>query len=150
MIDNLCALRTNDIAIEATEGYCAQLRELIEEVGLADTVSLIVESEEFSLAEYDELLAGPAAQPTVEPSETAIANVQRFLGRWCGADEAADRIERYARTTVVTEHLLARVVRGVRMTQRATGATLGFRPFPGGASRTQCGEVAISRTVNGR
>jgi len=29
------------------------------------------------------------------------------------------------------------------MTQRATPDTLGFRPFPGGDSRTQCGEVVM-------
>jgi hypothetical protein len=35
------------------------------------------------------------------------------------------------------------------MTQRATGGTLGFRPFPGGDSRTQVGEVAISPNEKG-
>ena len=73
----------------------------------------------------------------------------RFLGRQCDAAEAADRIERYRRAGITTETLLERVVHGVRMTQRATGATLGFRPFPGGDQRTQCGEVALTPRTKG-
>ena len=73
----------------------------------------------------------------------------RFLGRSCDLAEAGERIERYRRSGIVTEMLLERVVRGVRMTQRATGATLGFRPFSGGDQRTQCGEVALTRRSKG-
>jgi hypothetical protein len=64
--------------------------------------------------------------------------------------EANERIDRYRRTGIVTELLLARVVGGVRMTQRASATTLGFRPFPGGDSRTQCGHVAMGRNTHGK
>ena len=56
-------------------------------------------------------------------------------------------MERYRRTGLVTGLLLDRLVRGVHMTQRATGATLGFRPFPGGNQRTQTGELVIDAAV---
>lgn len=151
VIDNICGLRTNDIPLELTEQYCARLRALIGEVAVGDCVDLVVESEEFDLEEYDALLAelAPSA-PDPDPSPAAVANVQRFLGRSCSVEEASERIERYRRTGTVTDALIDRLVRGVHMTQRATGATLGFRPFPGGDSRTQCGEVALIYGSSGR
>ena len=151
VVDNLCALRTNDIPVERTAGYCAAFRALIREVGLEDRVGIVVESEEFELAEYDRVLAGLEAERRASPpSAGEVENVERFIGRHCSTEEAADRIDRYRRAATVTEHLLTRVVRGVRMTQRATRTTLGFRAFPGGDSRTQCGELAITRTPKGK
>jgi hypothetical protein len=151
VIDNLCALRTNDIPVALTERYCARLRELVRGCGLDDRVDLIVESEEFDLAEYDTLLSqlDVEPEPLAVPPPAAVENVERFLGRRCGAAEGAGRIERYRRTSTVTESLLNHLVRGVHMTQRATAATLGFRPFPGGASRTQCGEVVLVHNHKG-
>lgn len=151
VVDNLCALRTNDIPVERTAAYSAGFRRLIRELGLEHRVGVIVESEEFDLGEYDRILAELEPQPlAAPPSGDEVENVERFLGRHCSAEEAADRIDGYRRAAIVTEQLLARVVRGVRMTQRATSATLGFRAFPGGDSRTQCGEVAVSRTAKGK
>lgn len=151
VVDNLCGLRTNDIPVEPTERYCADLRTLIHETSLEDGVELIVESETFSLGEYDRLLSElPVEQLAESPTPKEIANVARFLGRPCSADEAAERIERYRRTTAVTDRLVDALVRDVHMTQRATGATLGFRPFPGGDARTQSGEVMLLRSPKGR
>lgn len=151
VIDNLCALRTNDIPLDLTEGYARQLRRLIEELRMSSCVDMIVESEVFDIGEYDRLLADVEGEPPVpEPSPEAVDNVARFLGRPCTALEAAERIERYRRTSFVTGLLLDRLVQGVHMTQRATGATLGFRPFPGGDQRTQAGELVISRNSKGR
>jgi hypothetical protein len=150
VIDNLCGLRTNDIPVERTAAYVDQLRELIRQSGLDDRVELIVESEEFELEEYDRLLAGQEQQPLTTPSTEAHENVERFLGRRCPIDEAAERIERYRRTTNVTDYLLTRLVSGVHMTQRATVATIGFRPFPGGDSRAQCGEVVLAHNSKGK
>jgi len=149
VIDNLCGLRTNDIPVERTAAYVDRLRELIRESGLGDRVELIGESEEFELEEYDRLLAGQGPQPLATPSPEALENVERFLGRRCSIDEAAERIERYRCATNVTDYLLTRLVSGVHMTQRATGATIGFRPFPGGDSRAQCGEVALAHNSKG-
>jgi len=150
VIDNFCALATNDIPVESTSAYCERLRALIAETGTEDVVDLIVESEAFSLPEYEQLLAGIEAQPPPSDlSDADLENVVRFLGRSCEVAEAGERVERYRRSGIVTEMLLERVVHGVRMTQRATGATLGFRPFAGGDQRTQCGEVALTHRSKG-
>lgn len=151
VVDNLCGLRTNDIPVDLTEAYCARFRELIREQGLVDRVELLVESEAFDLAEYDRLLADvPEERREAAVTEDDLENVERFLGRRCTVQEANERIDRYRRTGIVTELLLARVVGGVRMTQRASATTLGFRPFPGGDSRTQCGHVAMGRNTHGK
>jgi hypothetical protein len=149
VIDNLCALRTNDIPLDRTGSYAKQLRRLIGELRMSSRVDVIVESEVFELAEYDRLLADVGGEPVAEPSPEAVDNVARFLGRPCTSSEAAERMERYRRASLVTGQLLDRLVKGVHMTQRATGATLGFRPFPGGDQRTQAGELVISRGSRG-
>jgi hypothetical protein len=151
VIDNLCALRTNDIPLDRTEVYANQLRILIKELHMSSRVDLIVESEVFELVDYDRLLADVEGEPLLaEPSPAAVDNVARFLGRPCTVTEAAERMERYRRASLVTGLLLDRLVQGVHMTQRATGATLGFRPFPGGDQRTQAGELVISRGSKGQ
>src|SRR5262245_54097001 len=151
VIDNLCALRTNDIPLELTESYTRRFRLLIEELRMSGRVELIVESEVFDIGEYDRLLADVEEGPPVaDPSPEAVDNVARFLGRRCTLSEAAERMERYRRASLVTGLLLDRLVQGVHMTQRATGATLGFRPFPGGDQRTQAGDLVMSRNSNGR
>ena len=151
VVDNLCGLRTNDIEVNRTLAYCKQLRDLIQELGLGASVGLIVESEAFDIATYDRILAEvEAGPPAMSPSEADVQNVARFIGRRCTSEEAEERIERYRRALVATERLLERVVRGVRMSQRASATTLGFRPFPGGDSRTQCGEVALAHNAHGK
>ena len=151
VIDNLCALRTNDIPVHLTEGYVRRFRRLIEELRMSPRVELLVESEVFDIGEYDRLLADVESEPPLaEPSPEAVDNVGRFLGRPCTSSESAERMERYRRASLVTGQLLDRLVKGVHMTQRATGATLGFRPFPGGDQRTQAGELVMSRNSNGR
>jgi hypothetical protein len=70
-------------------------------------------------------------------------NVERFLGRLCDEAEALDRCIRYREVCAASEHLLTPLINGVHMTQRATATTLCFRPFPGGDSRIQSGEVAL-------
>ena len=150
VIDNVCGLVTNDIPLAQTEAYCAELRALIEQTGLRDSVSVLVESEAFAAADYvidqDRLQRDMAG---LSPSPIDIDNVSRFLGRECDAMEAAERMARYRQAGELTEQKLEGVVRGVRMTQRATGGTLGFRPYPGGDSRTQVGELALSPGTKG-
>ncbi len=150
VIDNVCGLLTNDIPLENSTAYCAELRSLIDQTAVSDRVGVLVESEEFALSEYDmdrTRLARDAAALTPTPMD--VENVHRFLGRRCDDAEATERMAKYMQAGELTERMLARVVRGVRMTQRATGETLGFRPFPGGDSRTQVGEVAISPNSKG-
>lgn len=151
VIDNLCGLRTNDISLDLTEGYVRKFRQLIDKMRISNRVDLIVESEEFDLEEYDRLLRDVKVEPPdSDPSPQAIDNVARFLGRPVTAAEAAERMQRYRRTGCVTEYLFDRLIKDVHMTQRATGATLGFRPFPGGDQRTQAGELVLCRNSKGR
>lgn len=150
VVDNICALRTNDIPLDRTAAYARDLRALIDALGMVDRVEILVESEVIDLGEYDsELAAMPSEPPADEVAPAVVDNVARFLGRSCDAAEAARRVELYRRTGAVTDRLLNRFVQGVHMTQRATGATLGFRSFPGGDQRTQVGELGLTPTVKG-
>jgi hypothetical protein len=150
VIDNVCGLMTNDIPLADTALYCTALRRLIAETGMDNRVSVLVESEEFDLADYRMDAARLAADvAALHPTDDDLENVRRFLGRWCDNAEALQRIAKYRQAGEMTERMLEGVVRGVRMTQRATGGTLGFRPFPGGDSRTQVGEVAIGPNAKG-
>jgi hypothetical protein len=149
VIDNLCALLVNDIPVAKTEGYCAAFRELIAATVTSDVVSLIVESEHFSAADFGGL-PNPAASDGSAVDAKARDNVARFLGRLCSETEASARMLRYRDVIAESERLLSGLIRGAHMTQRATPDTICFRPFPGADSRIQCGEVAFGRNVKGR
>ena len=146
VIDNMCALLINDIPLVKTLEYCAKLRQLIRQVGMVSQVDLLVESEVVTLTDF----AGQRATDVERRSPAIVSrkehdNVERFLGRVCDDDEAADRASRYKPVTEASERLLAPFIRGVHMTQRSSETTICFRPFPGGDSRIQCGQVALTR-----
>ena len=145
VIDNLCALYTNGVSVNSTEQYASKLQELIDEMGLADVIKLLIESREFSQNEYSRILTtcSNSEPPLLELTQCDKDNVERFLGRSCSEFEAQLRVRAYQKATYVTESLLATVVDGVRLTQRATSNTLGFRSFPGGDQRIQVGELAL-------
>ena len=146
VVDNLCGLFTNDVQLVSTHAYVQRLRALIDELDVGGVVDLLVESESFTEAEYDAAYAAVTPQPPRDDlGDDDLENVARFLGRACTPAEAAERVERYRRAGTATEALLARVIRGVRLTQRATDATLAFRSFPGGAQRMQVGEIVLER-----
>ena len=146
VVDNLCGLFTNGIPLVSTHAYVRKLRALIDELDVGGVVDLLVESECFTETEYDAAYAAVAPQPPRDDlSDDDLENVARFLGRVCSPAEAAERVERYRCAGTATEALLARVIRGVRLTQRATDATLAFRSFPGGAQRMQVGEIVLER-----
>lgn len=145
VIDNLCGWATNDIPLNRLEAYVERLRQLIQSVGAEDLVAVLVESENADQREYSTRLAQiPEVPLDAPPTDDQIENVARFLGRRCSPPEASLRIERYRRTTIATEALLARAIHGVRLTQRAGPSTLGFRAFAGGDQRIQVGQVVFS------
>jgi len=149
VIDNLCALLVNDIPLARTLDYCTQLRRLIEEMGLKEVVSVLVESEHFSGAD---LAHAALAEPPAEPAPMTAQrhrNVERFLGRRCTEEEALEREVRYHAIVNASEHLLDRLINGIHMTQRASSTTMCFRPFPGGDSRIQSGQVVMTRNAGG-
>ncbi|HED36481.1 MAG TPA: hypothetical protein ENJ08_19970 [Gammaproteobacteria bacterium] len=150
IIDNLCALATNDIPVEKTAQYCSGLRSLIKEAGDQHNIQLLVESELFAETDYPRLEL-PVENLITQPlAEGVVENVSRFVGRHCDMHEAQARIDIYAKASEVTENNLAGVVTGVRLTQRATENTLGFRSFPGGDSRIQAGEIALKHNKKGK
>jgi hypothetical protein len=149
VIDNLCALLVNDIPVAKTEAYCASFRKLIEATVTGAIVSLTIESEHFSVADFRGVSQELAPDGSGVDAK-AHDNVARFLGRLCSESEASARMRRYRDVIAESERLLNEVIRGIHMTQRATPDTMCFRPFPGADSRIQCGEVALGRNVKGR
>ncbi|MCA1789705.1 MAG: hypothetical protein LC667_07565 [Thioalkalivibrio sp.] len=146
VVDNLCGLFTNSVPLAATHGYVRALRALIDELGVGTVADLLVESECSNETEYAAAFEAVAPQtPRDDLGDDDLENVARFLGRACTPTEAADRVERYRRAGTATEVLLAPVIRGVRLTQRASAATLAFRSFPGGAQRMQVGEIVLEQ-----
>lgn len=146
VIDNMCALLVNDIPLTKTLRYCGKLRELIRAVGLDADVDLLVESEHISVGDFARLRVESADRrgPGVL-TRRQHDNVERFLGRPCDEREAFERALRYGEVIDASDRLLAALIPGVHMTQRAGETTICFRPFPGGDSRIQCGEVALTR-----
>jgi hypothetical protein len=150
VVDNLCGVATNDILLENTLEYVVQLRRLIDELAIGDIVSVLVESELHSWDVYRDRLEREPWRPLPAAGAAEVGNVARFLGRSCTTEEAATRIELYRRTGIVTEELLEPAISGVRLTQRATPATLGFRAFPGADQRIQVGQLALRPGRRGR
>jgi hypothetical protein len=151
VIDNMCALMINDIPVERTLGYCERLRTLIRSLDLDGVIDLLVESEHVSVSDF----SGPAADKADPPRPMILTrkqhdNVERFLGRSCGEEEARERSARYQTIIEASERLLTPLIRGIHMTQRATEGTICFRPFPGGDSRIQCGEVVLTSNGAGK
>ena len=141
VVDNVAARLVNDIPLHRTAAYCGELRGIIRNLGLEPRVDLLVESEHFSLDDY---AVDTRAAATEVPSPAAVENVARFLGRECEVSEAMERIARYRAVSDETERRLQSRIDGVRMTQRATASTFGFRSFPGGDSRLQSGDVIVT------
>ena len=144
VIDDLCAWIANGVATEQTVGYCAQLQALVARVGMQQLVGVLAESAVLGQSTYRqafEALPRATVMPVLTPHERD--NVSRFVGRACDDDDARDHLERYQRALRVSERLLAPHLGGVRLTQRATASSLGFRAFAGGDARLQSGEVDV-------
>jgi hypothetical protein len=151
VIDNVCALMANDIPLKKTATYCESIKTLIDELGIGNTVKIMIESEQFPLSAYEmDLSELNKRARTIKPSDSDVENVCRFIGRSCGKAEVAERMARYEQFLSLTLSLFAGIIEDVQMTQREKPNSLGFRPFPGGDSSTQCGEVALTRNAKGK
>lgn len=147
VVDNVCALLVNDIPVHRTSRYCAELRNMVGQLNLGERVDLLVESEQFRSEDYcvDTSSVSPSS-----PSSDDNENVARFLGRDCEPSETIERMSRYRVVSAETEKRFGSIARGVRMTQRATPSTFGFRSYPGSDSRIQSGNVILTYGPNGR
>ncbi len=144
IIDNICAVFVNDIAIPDTEEYCRRFRELIAQLNMEDRVRLLVESEHFTVSDYDVKPISQEAIKSTSLSEDQYHNVKRFLGHDCPIEEAIRRVLVYKQIGDRTDELFSNFFRdGVHMTQRASKSTICFRAFPGGDSRIQSGQVVL-------
>ena len=151
VIDNLCGYATNDISIDKTLNYVSNLRQLIKDLKLGKIVSVLVESENFSIERYNSIMNKYLLNySSLDISIADIENVSRFLGRKCDKKEAEEKISRYKIAGTVTEALLAEIIDGIRLTQRATEDTLCFRSFPGSDQRIQVGQVALTKSKKGK
>jgi hypothetical protein len=118
-----------------TTSYCGRLRTLIAQLDMGKIVDVLVESERISLDEFARAAGTTAAAVLSHDVTSRLAS--------------AERIRLYEAVTSASERLLGGLIDGVRLAQRATPTTLSFRPFPGGDSRIQSGEVALLAPVQG-
>ncbi|MEO8005547.1 MAG: hypothetical protein ABI771_11615 [Betaproteobacteria bacterium] len=147
VIDNLCAKLINDIDVAHTEAYCVRLRDLVGSLNLSAEVDLLVESELFSVNQFNQLLAKtPPVSSAATVTQKEHETVERFLGRACDVAEAVERTARYRDITRISGQMIDAKVDGLRMTQRATPDTICFRSYPGGDSRMQSGQIALKIT----
>lgn len=146
IIDNQCAYHVNNIPVQNTTDYCNQLRNLIQNLDMGDLVDVIVESEHFKDGWYVHQISGLPDDITNLEHD----NVIRFLGKQCSQEEAKQRIAEYKSIGAISERLLSQFYSdGIHLIQRTNEQTLGFRSFPGGDSRIQCGQVALKQNPNG-
>ena len=148
VIDNLCALLVNDVQLAKTLAYCKRLRRLIEELRFENVVSVLVESEHFSGADLAQAALAEPPGDVIPMTDKRHRNVERFLGRPCTEKEALESEARYHAIVSASERLLNRIIDGIHMTQRASSTTMCFRPFPGGDSRIQSGQVVLTRNAS--
>ena len=151
VIDNICAIFVNDINPRDTEGYCRRFRDLISDLRMDNEVRLLVESEHFSVTDYDVKPISEEVIRSIRLSDDEYENVKRFLGRDCPIEDAIRRTLVYKQIGDRTDELFAKYFYdGVHMTQRASKSTISFRPFPGGDSRIQAGKVVLGINRKGR
>lgn len=143
VVNNGVALQSNEIPIAATEAYVARLRAMIDAVGAAGRIRLLVQSE-LEGGTCAEITVGDAPCPVISAKEHAI--VERFLGRACSPQEASYRAALYKAAEAAWAEVLrpqAAAENAIVLRQVAHPETLSFRPFVGGAIRSQNGTVGF-------
>jgi hypothetical protein len=143
VVNNGVALWVNDIPLKASRGYASKLRRIIDWLGAAASVRVVLQSE----------LAGFNPRPPLEPVRTALELsdkdhrlVERFLGRSCSPEEARHRHALYALAEAQWAQDLSPLVAAhdaLMLRQVAHRDMLSFRPFPGGAIRIQNGSLGF-------
>lgn len=146
VINNGVARWVNDIATDITQAYVVQLREMIQSLGASAAVSVLLQSELNSFTDALSWTPRPLLQ-VLSDKEHRI--VERFLGRPCSAQEAQHRSALYVHAEATWAQLLQPIatLKGAAvLRQVAHPHMLSFRPFPGGAIRSQNGSVGFEET----
>lgn len=143
VIDNGVAHYVNDIPTGKTERYAGVYREVISRLGKDDVIKLIVQTEVFDWPAEAKKIRISTANGI---SEEEYENILRFIGRRCSREEALFLKSKYAAAMNFSAGLLSNYI-GAEMwfVQYSHGTSLTFRPFPGGASRIQAGDIALKK-----
>lgn len=148
VINNGVAHYVNDIPLAATENYANRLRKLINVLGAYNRISVLLQSE---LVNYNPSLNFESDQSHPLLSEKEHLIVERFLGRTCSKEEARFRSALYRLAEEKWEEDLLPIVKAndvLMLRQVAHTEMLSFRPFPGGAIRTQNGSFGFQYQRN--
>ncbi|MFN3588980.1 MAG: hypothetical protein ACK4UP_06325 [Spirosomataceae bacterium] len=143
VINNGVALWTNEIPLFETEKYANRMRGMIQFLGAEGDVHILVQSE---LPSFNPNYSFTPSHPRTKISEQDHLNVERFLGRTCSYEEASFRFTTYLQAEAKWAEDLSSIVTAkdaLIMRQVAHPDMLSFRPFPGGAIRTQNGSLGF-------
>jgi len=141
VVDNLVAWVASAVPLADSERYCAWLRALIAACGLDRQLSVLVESELFTVAQFEAALREAALRaPRRAAQSDANANA---------AAPSADVGVRHAAARAASERLLGTRLDGVRLSLQADPGALRFRPYPGGVGRIGAGELCLARSERG-
>jgi hypothetical protein len=142
LIDNLSAFLVEDVAMTSTLAYCRNLRRLVDDLGLSGMTDLIVTSECFSVADFAEAWPRGAGVPDIAVLTTKTRPADRVCRGEAEDGECGRRIQAAHHAA---DRLLAPMIRGVHLSERATTGSLGFRPYPGGEASRERGEIVLTR-----
>jgi len=144
IIDNLCGHIVNSIKLQDTQSYCKKFNKLINELNMQTNITLLIESEHFTVDDYNLKTVPDRLANFTKLSDEELENVRRFVGYDCSMEEAVRRSLVYKNIGWVTDDLFSKYFNdGIHMTQRASPTTICFRAFSGGDSRIQAGQVAL-------
>jgi hypothetical protein len=143
VLNNGVAHYVNDIPIRHTEDYARQLEEMVVALGGQNDVRVLLQSR---LGDFAARMSSVGVYPAETIDAVSHHNIERFLGRPCTAAEARMRLGRYAPAETEWSTELREIVaaaNGIRFLQVASPHFLSFRPFPGGATRAQTGQIGF-------
>jgi hypothetical protein len=143
VLNNGVAHFVNDIPLQRTEAYAQRLEDMIARLGGRNDVRVLVQSR---LGDFTGRMREAAMDPAQEIDAATHHNIERFLGRPCSTAEARLRLGRYAPAEAAWWQELRQIIaaaNGIRLLQVASPHFLSFRPFPGGATRSQTGQIGF-------
>lgn len=141
IIDNLVAFYVNDIELERTELYCKNFRKLIRVLKMEENVKVFLESENPKI--MDKLCCLKYDQ-NENITEEQYENIIRFQDIEISPLQAKEKFNKYKTYVSESDKEINSIIGNqIRFVQRSDNNELTFRSFPGGASRIQCGQIAV-------
>jgi hypothetical protein len=148
VVNNGVAHWVNNIPLVATENYAKKLREIIDSLGAASSIRVLVQTE---LEGYDPEFSFEPFEPDSLVSEKEHKIVERFLGRSCSQEEAKYRSALYTLAEEKWGEEISSIATendALMLRQVAHPDMFPFRPFPGGAIRIQNGSFGFQHLNN--